>query len=323
MAVPTIATVTPNTGRPIGGFLVTVTGTGFRLPPELPWDHAEQSGFQQTVKVTVNGVQVEQVNVLSETRLNFLCPRYTGDPADKKKVDLYLANLDDDGDVIETGIGSTKEEVTKEDAIEFVRPRLTDKTMLQEAVRQVIREVKRALVPNVYLFSKKDFAEDGATFIAEMDMPCIVLIGPALFWNGSEVSEQEVIEQAGQFDILVDDGSFDIEYEVIGLADPGTHVLNLADEFQKFVKGTPQITLRKNPNQADSDECSFEFGIPIGDEPKVNPQASEDDIWEFTCKVRMYGVDLRWLAGAEDVVVAQEFEVTEIDLQSRALEEGS
>lgn len=317
MAVPTISTVEPNSGRPIGGFLVTVTGTGFRLPPEPPWDHGNETGFQQTVKIMVGDQQVESVNVLSATRLNFLCPRYRGDAGDKVGVDIVLANLDDDGLVV------PGEEATLEDAIEYIRPRLTDKSPLQEATRMVLREVRRNLVPNVYLFSKKDFSEDGSAFIAEMKVPCIVLVGPALFLNGAETTEQEVVEQPGQFDILRDDGSFDIELEIVGLADAGTQILNLADEFQKFVGGTPEITMRKNANQASPDESSFEFGIPIGDEPKVNPQASEDDVWEFTSKVRMYGVDLRWLAGAEDVVVAQEFEVTEIELQSGTHIEGS
>lgn len=316
MAVPTIISVDPNTGRPIGGFLVTVIGTGFRLPPEAPWDHGVEVGHQQTVQITVGGVQAENVNVLSETQLNFLCPRYAGEPADKNKVDLHLANLDDDGLVI------GGEEATLEDAIEFVRPRLTDKSPLQEATRRIIREIRRGLVPNVYLFTKKDFAESGEAYIAEMEVPCIVLVGPKMILNGEEVSPQEVVEQAGHFDILRDDQSYDLEFEVTGMADTGTQVANLANEFLMFVKGTPEITVQDNPNQADPDESSFEFGIPIGDEPIINPQASEDDIWEFTSKVRLYGVDMRWLAGTKDIVVGQEFEVLEIELDTGIYVEG-
>jgi hypothetical protein len=175
MTVPTITAISPNVLPSIGGGLVRVTGTGFRLyeAPAVGYvgDH------DSCVAVRFGSQYAPRVDVLSATELWAEVPAYAGTPdAMGSLLPLTVTNLDDDGVPIPT------ETVTKTDAFKYRYVDLTVYHPASTALAALQDIMRRELTPDVYHLTDVDFDDDPTDQldrIAEPSSgPWLVLVGP-------------------------------------------------------------------------------------------------------------------------------------------------
>ena len=180
MAVPTIISVAPVTGATIGGYLLRVTGTGFRLPPAPPAGYVGGPA-PITVVVKVGGVAATSVNVWSATLLDCLVPEYTGAPlATSAAQAVQVMNLDDNGVPI---VGET---VTAAGAFSYVPTSIIAETRLDIANRMVLRFLARHVLANTVWRTHPDFDDSPADLtdsLAQARLPVLEVSGPRIERN--------------------------------------------------------------------------------------------------------------------------------------------
>jgi len=177
MAVPTITSISPNSGLTIGLTPVKIVGTGFREASSTPPAAVEGTGvWQQTVSVTFNGVEADAVMVGDSTTIWVTVPEYFGDVSSvPDTVDVVVTNLDD------TGTAIPGETVTESDGYTYTRQDYTAEGALLWICDQLLTWFRRNLLVNTVLTTDPEYAETPADeVIALGELPGIVLVGPAV-----------------------------------------------------------------------------------------------------------------------------------------------
>ncbi|RTL16001.1 MAG: hypothetical protein EKK55_25040 [Rhodocyclaceae bacterium] len=178
MAVPTIASVTPPFGWTLGGSVVEIAGTGFKLPPPPPTaQSAPLPAPPPTVQVLFDGVPAPRVWVASATLIRCLPPPHAanrwvfrfddkdlpGKPnADVPEgatlvqvangtVDVSVTNLQPDGAAV------AGETVTAEEAFTYRRPRLDRPGAWLNARDAFLEELRIHVLENVVTSANVDY----------------------------------------------------------------------------------------------------------------------------------------------------------------------
>lgn len=293
MAVPTIATVSPTTGRTGGRFLVGVTGTGFQLPPP-----PNATGVTPVPPATVRAwfvdasnvlTEAERVDVVSSTMLYVLAPSH-----DEGVVGLRVANVDADG----ATIGA--ETVTAANAFTFKRPMLSGEArgaerILARVVRALLRLAKREVLPNVSLTVHTDFDAlpgDGTNTIEVAELPSLLFVGPAVTENRfySENVKRTVDLQDGGFAELRPSYTVDLSFTVIGLSEYSQELLNLQQEVAAFGQRNPYLYVARDPADASAGRVRYEMHLTSA--PSTGSAPNESNVRQFQGTLVVRGVAL-------------------------------
>ncbi len=310
MAIPTISAVSPDHGHTGGRHAVRVDGTNFRLPPALPASGPVPEG-QPTVRVEVGGVRSPSVQVVSSGRLYYVSPVH--DPGDATVV---VINLDDDGAPIS---GETAALV---DGFNYRLPPLTGREnegVLARITRQLLREMKRQILPNVVLTVSVDYdpdSSDGSNRIDPATMPGIALLGPDLTRN--YVNSRNVWREASvgdEFWLGRPPRTHDAAFQVVGIADSVVPLLNLMEATQLFVDRNPYLLVPLDPDDPAAGDARLELAFAPGGDLKASSPANESDIRTFRGVLVLRGIELANLAGfGEDSNVARGASVDSLEL---------
>lgn len=175
MAIPTIASLSPNAGPPHGGYMVQILGTNFQQPVSTPFGPR-----QVTVHVYIETMKVpdEWVEVISSTEIEIRMPQDESDPATVTYPllqDVTVQNVDP------AGVPIPGEEVTAANAWSYTR--MPDSGSVPEEI--VFRWLRRYLARNLPVpvtgTVHVNYQEDGLlTLPQEVKAPCIVLLGPRM-----------------------------------------------------------------------------------------------------------------------------------------------
>lgn len=157
MATPVITSIAPARGPSSGQTLVTITGTGMRLPPPPPGTGPTSGRVAPTALVRIDGVPASRVTVRVDPDnppegTIAMCLTPPGTPG---AADLVLANLDDAGQPI------AGELVLVPGGFVYERADLAAESDLARLVRTLLRALKAQVLENVSLTVHIDF--DDAT----------------------------------------------------------------------------------------------------------------------------------------------------------------
>lgn len=177
MAVPTITSITPNEGKPIGGYIARIAGTNFELPPDPPspgW-----GSVPETVEVLFGSVLATDVRVWSSSDLTCIVPEYdlnddfrvlNADPG--VSVDVTVSNLTD----------PITETVTETDGFTYKRTNLArGMSTLAYVCRCLRRRMATDIIENVVLRVRGiDYYDPSAVSVYLASTPGIAIIGPGI-----------------------------------------------------------------------------------------------------------------------------------------------
>ena len=292
MAVPTLTSVSPTEGRTGGRFLVVVDGADFALPapPPATGPAPVPAASVRVWFVDGDGVatEAERVDVASATRLYVLAPSH-----DAGAVSLRVSNVDADGETI-PGETATLAGFT------FKRPMLsgegrTAERILARAVRTLIRQLKREVLPNVSLTVHTDFdslPEDGTHTIEVAELPSLLVTGPQVaenrFYSANVRRSVDLLD--GGWAALRPSKTVDLTFTLLGLSEFTQELLNFAQEVSAFGARNPWLYVMRDPADASAGFARYEMQFTA--EPSVGSQPNESNVRQFSATLVVRGVDL-------------------------------
>jgi len=244
MAVPTLDSVTPSSGDAGGEGVVQLAGTNFRLYA-VPVSGYVGGDDPQLVRVTFDGVEATNVDVISATTLEVTPPMYTGDlqPTTFPPVDVTVTNLDDNGDPI------AGETATLAASYTYVRqpllpPTKTHDSPFERIARMVIQMFKREMLLKSGVNTHTDYSSDGIV-IAQADVPTLHLVGPVVReddygWENEEVEEDLVDDEA---DIWPHPIMHTVTFTLIGSSDNYSEFLTMMAATRKILRSNSRLII--------------------------------------------------------------------------------
>ena len=306
MAVPTITSLTPNTGPTGGRTLVDLAGTNFRLPTTPPLTGSPSGPLKPSVEVLVGGKLSEQVDVVSAARLLFLTPITPAKGPGSE--DVIVRNIDDNGDPI------AGETVTLTNGFTYFLPSLTVESELTRLVRTLLRDLKRQVLPNTVITTNTDFdpvTGDLTNLIEVATLPALILSGPATSENRffSLNDRQELVSSTDPEEVLIRRRPYTIDLEwtlfgVTGGAGSTVTLLNLARLVIGFFQRNKFLVMDKDATDPTKGTVRYEMDFTIDGEPDVVSQPNESNIRQFSAAFVIRGFDLEDLAGVANDLVA-------------------
>lgn len=269
MAVPSIISVTPDTGSTVGHTMVEIIGNDFREPtPQVPDPQTNITpAAPDSVKVEFGGVEALEVFWISQGKLLAIAPPHA-EAVDGSNnligVDVVVSNIDDNGDVISGEVATASQAFTYRYTSLY-----ESRQALTRLVRQVIQEWRNYVHPNTVLTIHTDFDDatsDQLNITSIAKLPSIVLQGPALtenrFYSPNETVETSTTEE---FSIIREPRVVDISFDVLILSNSTIELINLIEIATKHLHYNKFLTFQMDPNdESTAGTLEVDFS-PAGD----------------------------------------------------------
>lgn len=280
--VPSIYSVDPEEGLASGRAVATLTGWGYRTPPD-PEDGYLGDTFHPTVAVFLNGREADAVAVLSSTEIQIIVPAYLGDPSTMSTaVDVLVKNLDDNGDPIAT------EEATLEEGYTYLHPDLTADSNLDWITRNVLRTLRRNIVDNVGTSASPDYSGSAATQVTYVSkLPAVTIDGPVVRENKILRDNETRVEDDGISGKTRKNAPFtaDILYEIILIGRNKTESQNLKEAAILYFHRRPIFTFPASSSDPTEIECHL--WVEGAWTPTDNEQ---DQTYSYSNTIRLEGI---------------------------------
>jgi hypothetical protein len=290
MAMPTITSIQPARGPSSGQTLITIAGTGMRLPPPPPASGPTTGALPQTVAIRIGAMPAPRVLVREDvgaTIATCLTPPGTPGPAD-----ILLQNLDGAGQPI------AGEAVLLPGAFTYERPALATESSLTRLVRTLLRALKAQVIENVNLTVHTDFdssPEDGLHLAAVARLPALVLAGPELRQNRAYSLNQQPVRalpDAEGFAVHRAPYTVDVGFTLIGITDRTAELLNLMNLCTLFLHKNKHLVMARDPNDPDAGHVAYEMDFAPGGQFQVRSQPSESNVRHFVGELVIRGFDI-------------------------------
>lgn len=293
MAVPTITSVSPNSGLTRGGNLVHVNGTNFRLPPTPP--EGELQGNQpRTVSVKFEGVDSPWAYAATETEIYAIVPQYKGPTAVAYPLalDVRVANLDDDENEI------AGENATLVEGYDYTRPSLATEPYLQRVIRELLILFKRHVIDNVSYTASRDAPSPTLDDTRlQTSTPSIELIGPRAIIDRFRSVNQEAIEEDGyDFSKRKHPVTTDLEFDVRLNATGVRQLHALTQSVMLFLRDVLFVRVLDNPlddlENPTGTYKDYELDLVWDFAFDQNTEANVSDLYESTSVIAIRGVHI-------------------------------
>jgi hypothetical protein len=291
MAIPTITSIQPMRGPASGQTLLTITGTGMRLPPQPPAGRPTTGGLPQTVEIRIGAQRATRVLVREDaanpggTIATCLTPAGTPGPAD-----IIIQNLDDAGQPI---VG---EAVLLPSAFSYERTALSTESSLTRLVRALLRALKAQVIENVNLTVHTDFdaaPEDGVHLAAVARLPALVLAGPELRQSRAySINQQPVRSLPDGLALHRVPYTVDAGFTLIGMTDRTAELLNLMSLCTLFLHKNKHLLVAREPDAPEAGHVSYEMDFAPGGQFQVRSQPSESNVRHFIGELVIRGFDI-------------------------------
>jgi len=273
MARPTLITVTPDTGPASGGDLVRLIGTGFAASVRIRF------GSQSA---TLIAVREASGSSLADVRTP---------PHDAGVVDIELTNLD------AAGMSIAGETIVLAAAYRFTRAALAHAADLTRLVRQLLRELKRQVLPSVSATVSLDYDDtviDGLNLIAMASLPSLVLSGPTLRPNrfySTNVPHEDVVPSTTGPELVRRKPSYtvDLVFTLTAASQRTAELLNLIAAVATFLNRNRWLELPRDP--ADTARGVVRWELDADGEFRTQ-LGGKDDVRAFTCGLVIRGFDI-------------------------------
>ena len=288
MAVPTISSVTPDTGLARGYNVVTIVGTGFRtravsyaIPVVV---------LPVTVSVTVNGRSARAVRVLSSTELRVLMPEYRGtaqaDPM--PPVDIVVTNLDD------AGVAILGETVTEDDAYTYERAALGlpagDPPFLR-VMTELIRLLQRGITTGTGWMASTDYGEDGAVVGVVQEHPTVGIRMDALadheYGHIADNEHQYKPKPGGGWYRFRPPQTYMLVFDLVLAARNPVRAHHMLAEVLQLWQDNQVLVVDGDPNWS-TDPNEYPLEMPGRGTQATSPNSNE--VVAFACQMRVRGI---------------------------------
>lgn len=299
MPVPTINTISPDSGPTMGGIGVFIDGTNFRLStPILPaWGVALPA--PQSVRVTFGDQVVpwEQTYVISTERIGVKCPSQMLDIDETSlPVDVIVENIDDDGDAI---IG---ESVTAVDGFTYSIPDLShgNESNLSRLSRRLLNLIQSHVMPNVVMNEHPDYDRDTNTvYVDPARLPVIILMGPAANKYTWYQLTQDLLtpDNPGVLAPILAQSpgrSLALSWEVTGISDRFVELMNMAALWTSWAERTKFITFTDIYGQ------NVKLELDIVSDPEIRGPSQmqvNGGVRSWSARIVIRGFQEGWIAG--------------------------
>lgn len=292
MAVPTISSVSPTTGPAAGGNLITIAGTGFRLPTAAYANPVV--AITPSVRVTVNGRAARQVNVLATTELQVLMPRYWHQGASLaadtySPVSIVVTNLDAAGNPI------AGETVTAVAAYTYARwdigaPRRDPS--LYRIAKELIYALKLEVDRYTHMTTYVEYGELGsATVIKGAELPSVNLVVNTprdVEYSQNDNTPEEIEQLDGSFHRYEGASTHMLEITLY-LTGTGTReALSLVAAVEEFVQVNPELLVDADQDLYPGEEDSYP--LEISRDPFVVSTPNDSAIVTYSMQLRVRGI---------------------------------
>jgi hypothetical protein len=291
--IPTVSSIQPATGPSSGGDLVRLVG----------------SGFADAVRVSFGGA-LAHVESLRREGADIVDVRTS--PHAEGAVDIVLENVD------ASGMAIAGEGVLLAGGYRFVRANVAVEADLTRVVRQLLRELKRQVLPNVSTTVSVDYDDttlDGMNVIALAKVPSLVLSGPTLrpnrFYAENEAHEEVVPGFSGPELLRRRPAStVDLVFTLTGTSERTVELLNMMAAVATFLNRNRWLEVLRDPNDLTKGTVRWELDA---DGEFRTQLAGRDDVRAFSCGLVLRGFDIdeglplertQVLAGAADIATS-------------------
>jgi hypothetical protein len=291
MAIPTITSIQPARGPASGQTLITITGTGMRLPPSSPAGRPTTGGLPQTVQIRIGTQQATRVLVREDavipdgTIATCLTPASAPGAAD-----IVLQNLDDAGQPI------AGEAVLLPGAFTYERTALSTESSLTRLVRTLLRALKAQVIENVNLTVHTDFdavPENGVHLAAVARLPALVLAGPELRQSRAySINQQPVRELRDGLALHRVPYTVDVGFTLIGMTDRTAELLNLMSLCTLFLHKNKHLVMARDQQDPEAGHVAYEMDFAPGGQFQVRSQPSESNVRHFVGELVIRGFDI-------------------------------
>jgi hypothetical protein len=307
MAVPTITTITPAGGSPLGQYLLTIDGTNFRLPTPAPATSVGLLRIPPPVQVLVDGEPAKDVRVYSATLLTCLAPAWRGNVPSKgtvlgvagtslpdplpRAVDVKVTNVTDEG----VQIGA--ETVTAVAAFTYARERITREadSWVTRVVRETIRIFRRQVLFNTrYTPSTERFdAASGDLRLMDLgELPALAITGPIMpkNWFHARKEHRTSTNLDGSINVYREGIYVDLTFGLRGYTDKHSELLNLAQLCMRMFHKEGYLYVDNDPADPSKGRQRHDFAWVKGTEPAIPDEPNLSNFWEFTSSFQVMGV---------------------------------
>lgn len=289
MAAPIITTVSPATGKAVGGALVVITGANFQLPFAPPAS-GPSGPYAPSVRVTFGTRVSPRVLVMSTTELRVFVPRGVAGV-----VDVFIENVD------ATGAQVPGEYKTRAAAYTYTRKDLSAggfEGTLGYVTRCFLRTLKEQVLENTSLTVHTDFdsmTSDNLQLIDVAVLPALVVTGPKVRENraySKNAPEYGVPLEGGAVVQLPKVFTVDMEFMVIALSDSTRELLKLMSELALFLQRATTLEVPIEQTAPAGAFIEYEMEFTAGGEPSTNDAPNESNVRQFAATVLIRGVDV-------------------------------
>lgn len=313
MAVPTITSITPNTG-PVGGYAFTViNGANFNLAPAQA-STGPAVILPDSISVTVGGLPALEIAQISATEVWILTPQLRGAPTEDPipAVDVVVTNLDSNGNPI------GGETVTLTGGYTYKRPVIHSTTGAPTAsphpftlvTAALVFALRREVFMNVVQTTHIDYAEPGVVSLAVAKVPSLVVQGPHISKDLDYThNEQDEIDNGdGTTNIRQPPDVLRMGYNFLCVTDNEAELLNIMGSFQLFFMKGKWLNVQINPLDPSQGSANLVMQLTQFPQSTTTPSDSNLRVWIASCEIRGVEVHLDESAG-------QVFDTTHIQLQ--------
>lgn len=296
MTVPTITSITPDTGLTSGRAFVTIVGAGMRLPPPPPPTGLTSGVLPVTVEVLFGGLRATKVSVRDDlanppdgTIVTCLSP-----PQAPASVDVVLRNLDD------AGVPIAGEEVTEPGAFSYLRTDLTRESELTRLVRTLLRALKTQVLENLNLTVHTDFDDttgDQLHVAAVSKLPALVIVGPELdenrFYSLNDLTEVGGGDAVGlPFTVRRVPYTVDLTFQLIGMSEHTVELINLMRLCTTFFHKNKRLEMDRDASDPSQGRVAYEMDFISGGQLKVESRPNESNVRHFAGTFVIRGFDI-------------------------------
>jgi hypothetical protein len=291
MAIPTITSIQPAHGPSSGQTLLTITGTGMRLPPQPPAGRPTTGRLPQTVEIRIGAMPAtrvlvrEDVTIPDGTIATCLTPASAPGPAD-----IVIQNLDGAGQPI------AGEAVVLPGAFTYERTALSTESSLTRLVRTLLRTLKAQVIENVNLTVHTDFdaaPENGLHLAAVARLPALVLAGPELRQSRTySINQQPVRALRDGLALHRVPYTVDVGFTLIGITDRTAELLNLMSLCTLFLHKNKHLVMARDPQDPDAGHVAYEMDFAAGGQFQVRSQPNESNVRHFVGELVIRGFDI-------------------------------
>ncbi len=294
---PTVATLTPNTGKTIGETLVTIVGANF---------NDEVSGG--TVQVFFDGVEATKTALKNSTQIFVNTPRFTQD-APPTVVDVEVRNI------LPNPPGpDLTEPVILLGGFTYRRPSIaTDdiaaNTRVVKVNQELIRQLRRFVINNTKHNVHPEYVDPlGAVTEEEKqaETPSLKIVGP-------NIQEDRFYAINGRIAVDNLDGTFKIldqpitvmlSYQYVCVGRSSSEAINLWRALTQYFNRTPRLIVPLDGNDPSNGTVDYEIA-PIWEERgDARTSATRQGVYQVKGAFTIHGVDVV----ADEIGIGQELQ---------------